>query len=137
MKKDKQKAVRRLWQLPYTTHCNILPSLMGRLSAADIMFMRTVNFVMHNLHNVNDVLHGIVQSVSNCMYSYTCCILACFELLFSGKHAHQLPSLLSAANDWTYGNLLHELCLVRCDRINLDLLPLADVHDIIVEVTCS
>ena len=47
-----QKAVRRLLQLPYTAHCNILPCLMGGLSAADIMFMMTVNFVMRNLHNV-------------------------------------------------------------------------------------
>ena len=43
-----RKAVRRLWQLPYTTHCNILLCLMGGLSAADIMSLRTVNFVMRN-----------------------------------------------------------------------------------------
>ena len=131
------KAVRRLWQLLYTTHCNILPCLMGRLSAADIIFMRTVNFVMRNLHNVNDVLCGIAQSVSNCMYSHTCCTLARFALRFPGKHARQLPSLLSAARDWAHDSLLLELCLVRCGRINLDLLSFADVHDITVEVACS
>ena len=58
-----RKAVRRLCQLPYTTHCNILPCLMGGLSAANIMFRRTVNFVMHNLHNVNDILRGIALSI--------------------------------------------------------------------------
>ena len=110
---------------------------MGGLSAADITFMRTVNFVMRNLHNVNDVLHGFAQSVSNCIYSHTCCTLACFALRFPGKHARQLLSLLSAAQDWARGSLLHELCLVRCGRINLDLLSFADVHDIIVEVACS
>ena len=81
---------------------------MGGLSAADIMFMRTVNFFMRNLHNVNDVLRGIAQSVSNCMYSHTCCTLARFALRFPGIHARQLPSLLSAAYDWARGSLLHE-----------------------------
>ena len=76
------KAVRRLWQLPYTTHCNILPCLMGGLSAAVIIFFGTANFVMHNLRDVNDVLRGIAQSVSNCMYSHTCCTLAFLRCVF-------------------------------------------------------
>ena len=110
---------------------------MGGLSAADIMFMRTVNFVMCNLHNVSDVLRGIAQSISYCMYSYTCCTLARFALRFPGKNARQLLSLLSAAHDWMRDSLLHELCLMRCGRINLDLLSFADVHDIIVEFAYS
>ena len=110
---------------------------MGGLSAADIMFMRTVNFGMRNLHNVNDVPPGIAQSVSNCVYSLTCCTLARFALRFTGKHARQLPGLQSVVYDWARDSLLHELCLVRCDRINLDLLSFADAHDIIVEVACS
>ena len=110
---------------------------MGGLSASDIMFMRTVNFFMRNLYNVNDVLRGITQSVSNYMYSHTCCTLACFALRFPGKYARRLPSLLSAAHDWACCSLLYELCLVRCGRINLDLLSFADVHDIIVEVAYS
>ena len=110
---------------------------MGGLSAADIMFMRTVNFVMRNLHNVNDVLRGIAQSVSSCMYSHTCSTLTRFALRFPGKHTRQLPSLLSAAHDWVRGSLLHELRLVRFGRINLDLLLFADVHDILVKIACS
>ena len=66
---------------------------------ADIMFMRTVKFVMRNLHNVNDVLRCIAQSVPSCMYSHTCCTLARFALRFLGKHARQLSSMLSAVHD--------------------------------------
>ena len=40
-----RKGLRRVWDVPYRTHCNILPLLCNELPLYDEMCKRTANFI--------------------------------------------------------------------------------------------
>ena len=48
-----RKAARRVWALPFTTHCTLLPGLRGGLPASDIIFMHYALFVLSCLLSRN------------------------------------------------------------------------------------
>jgi len=59
-----RKSVRKIWILPNTAHCNLLPLLCGCLPFHDEICRRFLNFVYKCMFSAVDV----VRSVAHCCY---------------------------------------------------------------------
>jgi hypothetical protein len=66
-----RKAIRRVWQLPSTTHCNVLPCLMDGLSCADMMRIRFFKFILENMRAPNLIVNHIAQALARSVISLT------------------------------------------------------------------
>jgi exonuclease III len=58
-----QKGVRRVWDLPRTTHCGILPPLQGKISARGQLHLRFVNFLQKNLTNGHSLMQPFILNL--------------------------------------------------------------------------
>ena len=58
-----RKAVRKLWRLPYTTHCNLLHTINNSLPIEISLEKRSVKSIWSCVNSENDVVNYI--SVSN------------------------------------------------------------------------
>ena len=58
-----RKAVRRVWGLPYRTHCNLLPGVCGDRAIESQMLSRSLNFIRSSLCSDNDLVRSCARQV--------------------------------------------------------------------------
>ena len=126
-----RKVVRRIWKIPSTTHCNLLPSINKPLSIESLMEKRFAKFIWscfnsHNLIVRNISLAAKISSFSDfgdnyryLSYKYKigihvwhlplCKLYKCFDLY-----------LLNHYNAIANGILIRVLCLLRENNIVVD-----------------
>jgi hypothetical protein len=56
-----RKSLRRVWKLPYTTHCYLLPLLSQCLSLEDEICRRSLNFIRECLFNCSRFVSAIAN----------------------------------------------------------------------------
>ena len=56
-----RKAVRKLWRLPYTTHCNLLHTINNSLPIEISLEKRSVKSIWSCVNSENDVVKTISQ----------------------------------------------------------------------------
>ena len=90
-----RKAIRRVWQLPFNTHCDLLPHLCQQLPLFDELCRRSINFLL-SCYNSESVLvrslflHGLShfmgrllvgQNICFCLERYNCDLYAMLTAL--------------------------------------------------------
>ena len=92
-----RKGIRRIWQLPYTTHAALIPGLSDTLPLIDLFYKRMLNFVYRCLNSQSSLVnfvtrHGIFfgqmdsvvgRNVLNCSLRYKTTIDCISKLAFS------------------------------------------------------
>ena len=53
--------IRRVWQVPYTTHSTLIPGLCDTLPLADLFYKRMLNFVYRRLRSDSNLVSFIVR----------------------------------------------------------------------------
>jgi hypothetical protein len=127
-----RKAVRRVWQLPYITHCDLLPGLMNGLSAIDTIMLRTINFVNSNLSSTNVCLKYISQFCISRTYSHTGRVMALFAHNYCRNF--KLRQLFFERNMNAHSNLLLELCMVKSGALHIDGFDLTEVATLLTHI---
>ena len=127
-----RKAVRRIWQLPYTTHCGLLPGLMNGLSAIDVIMLRTINFVNSNLSSTNVCLKYISQFCMSRTFSHTGRVMALFAHDYCRNF--KLRQLFVERNTNAHSDVLLELCMVKSGTFCIDGFDLDEVATLITHI---
>ena len=55
------KGLRRIWDLPHNTHCNLLPLVCNTLPLMDELSCRCATFITNVLHSDNDIVRYVAQ----------------------------------------------------------------------------
>ena len=123
-----RKTIRRLWKLPNTTHCSLLPSINDCIPIEIILEQRCAKFIWSSLNSTNTIVKTIALSAissvnstfgdnyrylsfkynigSHIWFSSLNKITKCISLYIS-IHEHALYS--------SHGVITRDLCLARDD----------------------
>ena len=120
-----RKGIRRIWQLPYTTHAVLIPGLSDTLPLIDLFYKRMLNFVYRCLNSQSSLVnfvtrHGIFfgqtdsvvgRNVLNCSLRYKTTVDCISKLAFS---SYNIDKYAAATEDVSNTNvLLFELLQCR------------------------
>ncbi len=64
-----RKTIRRLWKLPNTTHCNLLPSINDSLPIEITLEKRCIKFIWSSLNSKNSIVKNIALSAISSSFS--------------------------------------------------------------------
>ena len=132
-----RKAIRRLWQLPNTTHCNILPCLMDGLAAADVFYLRAFKFVIDNLRCKNTAVSYLSGWCANDVNTHTGTVLASMRRSWPGKNLACIRHCMSHKYDWQRALQVYELCLVRDGVLYIENFSANDLRDVLCDIACN
>jgi hypothetical protein len=132
-----RKSIRRLWQLPNTCHCAILPSLMKGTSLSDVLYMRALKLASQTLSHKNVVVRELCRRTVHNVESHIGAWTANRQREFPRQSLHQITTALSRANDNPSGNILLELLLVREGVSTIENLSRNDIDDLITTICCD
>jgi hypothetical protein len=94
-----RKGIRRIWQLPNTTHSALIPELSDTLPLLDMFYMRMLNFVYRCLRSESALInfmarHGIIhgqmdsiigRNILNCSFRYDTSLVDIVNLQFQPR----------------------------------------------------
>jgi hypothetical protein len=126
-----RKGIRRLYQLPYTTHSALIPGLCDTLPLTDLLYKRMLNFVYRCLNShsllVNFITrHGILagqmysvlgRNVINCSQRYSTSIDSISKSAFSPVNINR--HAIATQDDMNTSALLQELLHCRDGSFSL------------------
>ena len=117
-----RKVIRRIWYLPYNTHCNILPFINNTDSVELSLEKRCVKFVWSCLNSSNAVVKNISMFVLDNRHSVLGNNFKYFSYKYDLYRSHWFNKLMTLMKHITvvhsdsalrYGHFVRDLCSIR------------------------
>jgi hypothetical protein len=126
-----RKGIRRIYQLPYTTHSALIPGLCDTLPLTDLFYKRMLNFVYRCLNSRSELVnfitrHGMLagqmhstlgRNVINCSQRYNTSIDCISKTVFSPGNINKHS--IATQDDMNTSALLLELLHCRDGSFSL------------------
>ena len=119
-----RKAVRKLWRLPYTTHCNLLHTFNNSLPIEISLEKRSVKSIWSCVNSENDVIKTISRLSRKLPRSFFCQNYRYFSYKYSilphqwyesyNSVPHSIMDYISQnCTDHNYGIMIRDLCFLQ------------------------
>ena len=141
-----RKAVRKLWRLPYTTHCNLLHTINNSLPIEISLEKRSVKSIWSCVNSENDVVKTISrlatilprsvfgQNYRYFSYKYSILPYQWYES-YNSVHHSIMHYISQNCTDHNYGFMIRDLCFYR-DSCDPHVLTATDIVTLI-EYLCT